>query len=558
MVALGIPNAKRPRDFSSCGEIKTRYGKNDYIKHLNWTERSSHFSTNVVSKPPSQPTIAFTRFGLHLHPIVFGSSALFILSFVLLSLIHPDELQNVFQEIETEIAAKAGWFLVFAVNVFLLFIIRILLSRFGGIRLGGNRAKPDFSYWGWYSMLFSAGMGIGLLFWSVAEPISHFVHPPFGTARTVEAARHAQGLTLLHWGIHAWGIYALVGLALSFFAYNKGLPLSLRSIFYPLVGERIYGSFGNMVDIIATISTLFGVATSLGLGAQQINAGLSYVFALPDTTRTQTFLIGLITAMATLSVVLGLNRGIQRLSQINLGLALILLLLIFSIGPTLHLLDALVQNVGLYTTHIVTYGTWTEAYTQTDWQNNWTIFYWGWWIAWSPFVGTFIARISRGRTIKEFLVSVLLIPTVVTMIWITVFGNSALWVETAQTGAIAKSVQDNVAVSLFVLLEQFPWSALTGALGILVIVIFFVTSSDSASFVIDMITAGGHSNPPVKQRVFWAITEGMVASVLLLGGGLVAFRIAAVSTGLPFAIVLLIACVGLWRGLQEERPLPEG
>jgi len=505
-----------------------------------------------VSKHQAQPFPIFQRLGFYLHPIVFGVSALFILLFVVLSLIQLEEMQKTFQVVEGEIAEKAGWFLVFSINVVLLFVIAVLLSRFGHITIGGPKATPDFSYWGWYSMLFSAGMGIGLLFWSVAEPISHFVSPPSGPERTIEAARLAQGLTLLHWGIHAWGIYALVGLALAFFAFNKGLPLSLRSVFYPLVGKRIYGSLGNVVDIIATISTLFGVATSLGLGAQQISAGLSYLFPISDDPLNQVLLIGMITAMATISVVLGLDRGIQRLSQVNLGLAFILLLFVFSLGPTLHLLNALVQNVGLYAKHIVTHGMWTEAYAQTQWQHDWTIFYWGWWIAWSPFVGTFIARISRGRTVKEFLVSVLFIPTVVTIIWITVFGNSALWIETVQSGIIADAVQDNVAVSLFVLLEQFPWSILTSVLGVLVVTIFFVTSSDSASFVIDMITAGGHTNPPVKQRVFWAITEGVVAAVLLLGGGLMAFRTASVSTGLPFAVVLLIACVSLWRGLQKE------
>ncbi|MDT7043736.1 BCCT family transporter [Candidatus Nitronereus thalassa] len=505
-----------------------------------------------MSTHTSQTTSLFKRFGFHLHSIVFGCSAFLILLFVLLSLIRLDEMQKTFQTIETIIAEKAGWLLVLSVNVFLIYVVTVLLSRFGSIKLGGKDAKPDFSYWGWYSMLFSAGMGIGLLFWSVAEPISHYVSPPFGEPRTVETARLAQGLTLLHWGVHAWGIYALVGLALAFFAYNKGLPLSLRSVFYPLFGEKIYGSLGNIVDIIATISTLFGVATSLGLGAQQVNAGLAYLFSFPNNTLTQVILIAIITALATLSVVLGLDRGIQRLSQINLGFALMLLLFIFSIGPTIHLLNTLIQNVGLYTKHIVMYGTWTEAYSQTDWQHDWTIFYWGWWIAWSPFVGTFIARISRGRTIKEFLVSVLLVPTVVTMTWITVFGNSALFIEMSDSGRIAEAVQENVAVSLFVLLEQFPWSFFTSMLGIVVVTIFFVTSSDSASFVIDMITAGGHTNPPVKQRVFWAITEGVVASILLLGGGLMAFRIASISMGVPFAIVLLIACVSLWLGLKGE------
>ena len=472
--------------------------------------------------------------------------------FVAFSLIYLAELQSIFQVAEKFIAKKAGWFYIVSVNVYLIFALCLVFSRFGSLRLGGPDAKSDYSYGGWYSMLFSAGMGIGLLFWSVAEPISHFVSPPRGEGGTVQAAQLSMSLTFLHWGIHTWAIYGVLGLALAFFSYNHGLPLSLRSVFYPMLKDRIYGFWGNVIDIVATVSTLFGVATSLGLGAQQINAGLAHFFRIDESVVVQIILITGITAVATISVILGLDRGIQRLSQANMGLALLLLLLVLFLGPTLFILNSFVQNVGHYFRHLPELSTWTEAYRRTNWQHDWTIFYWGWWIAWSPFVGMFIARISRGRTIREFLFGVVFFPTMMTFAWLTVFGNSALFVELFEQGGLSEAVESNVAVALFVLLDQFPWSLATSLLGILVVFIFFVTSSDSASFVIDMITAGGNTNPPVKQRVFWAITEGVVAAILLLGGGLMALRIGSITTGLPFALILLLTCVSLWKGLRQE------
>jgi choline/glycine/proline betaine transport protein len=380
----------------------------------------------------------------------------------------------------------------------------------------------------------------------------HFVASPLAEPGTPEAARVAMDFTFLHWGLHPWAIYALVGLSLAFFSFNKGLPLSIRSVFYPLLGERIYGPIGNVIDIMATVATMFGVATSLGLGVQQVNAGLSHLFgAIPQNTFVQLILIAAITAVATWSVVRGLDAGIKFLSQVNVFAALGLMLFVLLLGPTLFILNAFIENLGVYVQNFPSLSTWNETYENTEWQNGWTVFYWGGWIAWSPFVGMFIARVSYGRTVREFIKGVLLVPALVTFLWVTVFGDAALHIEMFGDGGIAKAVQENIPVSLFVLLEKFPFSAVTSLLAVFVVVTFFVTSSDSGSLVIDIITAGGNTEPPKVQRIFWAVTEGCVAAALLLGGGLVALQTAAISTGLPFAIILLGMAWALHRGLCQ-------
>ncbi|MCF8024397.1 MAG: BCCT family transporter [Desulfobacteraceae bacterium] len=490
-------------------------------------------------------------FHLDIHPQVFFISAALIVFFVVTTIVFQQYVGDIFEQMQNAISDYAGWLFIWTVNIVLVFILVLLAGRFGDIRLGGPDARPEFSTPGWFAMLFSAGMGIGLLFYGVAEPMFHYVANPLTEPGTTEAARKAMDITFLHWGLHPWAIYSMVGLSLAFFSFNRGLPLSIRTAFYPLFGDRIYGWAGNIIDILATVATLFGVATSLGLGVQQVNAGLDYLLGIGQSPTIQVILIGCITGVATWSVIKGLDKGIRRLSEINIGFAALLALFVMLVGPTLFVMDALLENIGYYIQHLPQLSTWNETYEHTQWQQGWTIFYWSWWIAWSPFVGMFIARVSYGRSIRQFILGVLLVPTMVTFLWLTIFGNTALFIEMFGAGGIARSVQENIPVSLFVLLENFPLSVVTSSLAIIVITTFFVTSSDSGSMVIDIITSGGNPNPPVLSRLFWAILEGVVAASLLVGGGLVALQTATIITGLPFALVLLGMCLALYRGLSE-------
>ena len=508
---------------------------------------------NDSKVPESESEEKHSWFKLDVHPYVFFISAGAILLFIVLTLLFEKNIDDLFARVQTTVSYYAGWFLVATMNIVLIFVISILLGRFGTIRLGGEGAEPEFSTTSWYAMLFSAGMGIGLLFYGVAEPMFHFSTYPLVESGTPEAARMAMDLTFLHWGLHPWSLYALVGLSLAFFAFNRGLPLSIRSVFYPVFGERIYGGIGNVIDITATVATMFGVATSLGLGVQQVNAGLNHLTGMPQTVAVQLALIAGITMLATWSVVRGLDHGIRVLSQINVVIAASLMIFVLLLGPTLFILNALVENIGFYLQNFAQLSTWNETYEGTEWQNGWTVFYWGWWISWSPFVGMFIARVSYGRTVREFIKGVLFVPTLVTFVWMTIFGNSALSIEMFGAGGIAAAVQENLPVSLFVLLENFPLDMITASLAVAVVVTFFVTSSDSGSLVIDIITAGGNPDPPKLQRIFWAVTEGLVAGALLVGGGLAALQTAAVSTGLPFAVILLGMCYSLHKGMAEYR-----
>jgi choline/glycine/proline betaine transport protein len=488
-----------------------------------------------------------------IEPVVFWSSVVLIVFFVFLSFIYTQQMGDVFKNAQSLFSTYAGWIYILSVNFFLVFTLWLLFSKYGDIRLGGKSAKPEFSTKSWLAMLFSAGMGIGLVFWSVAEPIYHFSSPPMHVdAGTPEAARMAMTITFFHWGFHAWGIYAVIALALALAAFNKGQPLTIRAAFYPLLGSRINGPIGHAIDIIAVLATMFGLATSLGLGVQQINAGLTSLFNIPSSATVQIALIAIITLIAIGSVVSGLDKGVRRLSEFNMGLAALLMLFVFAVGPTLFILDSVVQNFGSYIQHLAQLGTWTESYDQTDWQHGWTIFYWAWWIAWSPFVGMFIARISKGRTIKEFVLGVLFVPTMLAMLWMTVFGGTALHQELTGNGGIVEAVNTDIATALYVLLGNFSLAGLTSLLAIIVVTTFFVTSSDSGSLVIDTITSGGHPNPPVAQKIFWATMEGVVASSLLLAGGLGALQAGSILTGLPFAIVLFFMCFSLRKGLHEE------
>ncbi|QTY25840.1 BCCT family transporter [Flavobacterium sp. CS20] len=491
-------------------------------------------------------------FGLEVNGSVFFTSSILIIIGIALTLIFKETAETYFDKIQKTVADYGGWFFVLCVNVFLFFVIFLAFSKFGKIRLGGKDAEPEFKTLSWFAMLFSAGMGIGLLFWSIAEPINHFGNPPMAEAQTLEVAKEAMNYTFLHWGLHAWGIYALVGLALAYFTYSRGLPLTIRSVFYPFLGDKIYGLIGDIIDIFAVLATLFGLATSLGFGVQQVVAGLSHIFGISGGITTQVLLIAGITAVATLSVVLGVDKGVRVLSEWNMRIAVILLVLVVVLGSTLFIFESYLENIGNYVSSLFEISLWNESYTNTSWQNSWTVFYWGWWIAWSPFVGMFIARVSKGRTIKEFVLGVLIVPTLVTFFWITAFGSSALHDVLGGETAIVNAVGEDVATALFVFLENFPFSSILSVIGIVLIIGFFVTSSDSGSLVVDSLTSGGKIDAPVGQRIFWALAEGAVATVLLIGGGLGALQTASVATGLPFALILLIMCYSLYKGLEEE------
>lgn len=519
------------------------------------SEMPPHAPTRHIRRKPGDRNIVAK--GFDFHPEVFLVSGGLIVLFVLFTLIFQEPAESVFGQVQAFVAGSMGWFLILAVSLFLIFTVYIAFSKLGKVRLGGPDAQPEFPTFAWIAMLISAGMGIGLMFWSVAEPIYHFQDPPalLGTigAGSADAAQQAMGITFFHWGLHAWGIYALVGLSLAFFTYNWGLPLTIRSVFYPLLGERIYGWPGNIIDILAVASTLFGLATSLGFGVQQVNAGFNFLFGLAVTTPVQVGLIAIITGFATASVVSGLGNGVRRLSELNMILAAVLMVFVLLVGPTLFILNSFVENLGYYAASLPTLSFWTETFSGTSWQNSWTVFYWGWWISWSPFVGIFIARVSKGRTVREFIVGVLLLPSMLTFFWMSVFGGTALSLELGdQGGVIGEAVNENVATALFVMLQQLPLTGITSFVGIVLVVVFFVTSSDSGSLVVDSLTSGGKLDSPVPQRVFWAVMEGVVAAVLLLGGGLGALQTAAITTGLPFAIVLLIMCYSVYKGLSYE------
>ena len=500
----------------------------------------------------------WSGFGFDIHPQVASVAGGLVLIFIVLTVLFSDQAATMSSQVLDGIGNTFGWLYILAANFFVIVMILIAASDYGKIKLGGPDALPEFSTMSWFAMLISAGMGIGLMFWSVAEPVYHYAQPSpmFDVPpASPQATQVAMGQTYFHWGMHPWGIYALVGLSLAFFAYNRGLPLTIRSIFYPLLGDRIYGFWGNVIDILSVLATLFGLATSLGLGVSQVASGLHYLFGLPNTTEFAVILIGVITLFATISVIAGLDKGVKLLSNVNLVMAGIFMAFLLLIGPTVYILKAFTQNIGFYIQNLPQLSFWVETFYGAEgssWQNPWTIFYWGWWISWSPFVGMFIARVSKGRTVREMILGVMVLPTLLSFLWMSTFGGSALWLQTTGVADIAAAVNADVSTTLFVMLENFPLTAVTSAVGIALVTIFFVTSSDSGSLVVDHLTSGGKLDSPVPQRVFWAVTEGLCAAALLLGGGLTALQSASIATGLPFTIVLLIMCYSLYRGLQEE------
>ncbi|MFV1600256.1 MULTISPECIES: BCCT family transporter [unclassified Phaeobacter] len=505
--------------------------------------------------------------GFDIHNPVFMVSGISIMLFVFYALVLPEQAATFFGWLRPAVTSSFDWFFLSAGNIFVLFCFFLIVSPWGKVRLGGADAAPDYTYIGWFAMLFAAGMGIGLMFYGVSEPMSHYSTAfggvsmgengartdwaPLGGAAgdSTEAVRLGMAATIYHWGLHPWAIYAIVALSLALFSFNKGLPLTIRSAFYPIFGERVWGWTGHIIDILAVFATLFDLATSLGFGATQANAGLNELFGVPVGSTTEVLLISAITAVALISVVRGLDGGVKVLSEINMGLAFLLLIFVLLVGPTLLIITGFFDSLVAYVQYLpalsMPFGREDANYSQ-----GWTAFYWAWWISWSPFVGMFIARVSRGRTVREFIICVLLIPSLVCVLWMSVFGGTAIHqvVADGYTGAQDAALE----LKLFKMLDQLPLASITSFVGILLVIVFFVTSSDSGSLVIDTITAGGKVDAPLPQRVFWCVFEGAVAIVLLLGGGLVALQAMVISTGLPFTIVLLLMCWAILRGLQTE------
>ena len=490
----------------------------------------------------------------HIAPVTFFGSAAIALGLILFASLAPDSAAAMFSTANDWILLEAGWFYMLSVGVFVVFLFSIALSRLGAIRLGPDDSQPDYGYGTWVAMLFSAGMGIGIVFYGVAEPITHFAFPPDAEPRSVQAARDAMEVTFFHWGVHAWAIYAVVGLALAYFGYRKGRPLLLRSAFHPILGDRVDGRIGDVIDIFAVVGTLAGLATSLGLGVSLLNASMNYLFGLPQTTAIEVALIAGVTLLATATVATGLDNGIRRLSEMIILVSCLLMLLILALGPTAFLLQAFVENIGLYLDAFVSRTFHIYAYEPTDWVGTWTLFYWGWWISWSPFVGMFIARISRGRSIREFLFGVLFAPAGFSFAWFTVFGDTAIWLDlNVADGAIAATVAENMPIALFTVFDYLPAATALSWITGLLVAVYFITASDAGALVIAMITSRGEEEPALWLRVGWALTCGGVAAVLLLAGGLAAVQMAAVIAALPLAVVMLLMCYGLWKALSDER-----
>jgi BCCT family betaine/carnitine transporter len=507
-------------------------------------------------------------FGLDIHNPVFVISGLSIVAFVLVTLMFQQEATAFFGWLRPFLTSTFDWFFLSAANVFVVFCIVLMVTPLGKIRLGGADAKPDYSYIGWFAMLFAAGMGIGLMFFGVAEPMSHFASSmggtvaedgvrtdwaPLGAAAGDAVAARDLGMaaTIFHWALHPWAIYAVVALALAFFTFNRGLPLTLRSAFYPLLGERVWGWWGHIIDTLAVFATLFGIATSLGFGTEQSLAGLNYLFGWSTGNFAKVLLITIITSMATISVVRGLDGGVKVLSEINIGLAALLLVFVIAVGPTASIFETMFAGGLAYVEEIIPLSM-PFGRDDANFSQGWTAFYWAWWISWSPFVGMFIARVSRGRTVREFVFCVIVIPSLVCVVWMGALGGTAIVQVIADAAAPVKDAA--LELKLFEMLKHLPLSTITSLIGITLVVVFFVTSSDSASLVIDTITAGGKVDAPLPQRVFWCVFEGVVAATLLLVGGasaLTALQAMAVSTGFPFTIVLLAMCVSLYIGLRQ-------
>lgn len=492
------------------------------------------------------------------NPTMAILSTVIVIAFVLAGALAPDYMDATFTALQNWISINLGWYYVLSINAFMVFVFWLIVSPYGGIRLGGDEERPGFGLFAWFSMLFGAGMGVGLLFWSVAEPLFHIQNSPFveeQNRESLEGASAAVQTLWLHWGLHAWTVYVIVGLALAYFSYRQGLPLTIRAAFYPILGKRVYGPVGHVIDLLAVFGTVFGIATALGLGAGQLNAGLNHLFGVPDNVGIKILLIAIITAIGTTSVLLGVDRGIKRLSVLNLWLSIVLLIAFIIAAPTVFALSFFTTTLGGYLSNFVQWGLYVDP--DSDWQASWTLFYWGWWFAWAPFVGMFIARVSRGRTVREFSVGVLLVPTLITFFWFAIFGGTALHQQfTGEEAGLIAAVNEDITRPFFQAIDNLglgPISTAMNVIALILITTYFVTSSDSGTLVVTTLIAMGPEEPPNGYRAFWGVGEGAVAAVLLYAGGLEALQAASLAAGLPFSIIMFLMMWGLVRAFQEER-----
>ena len=494
------------------------------------------------------------RLGLNAIPQIFFVSALLAVLFVAFAVPFSSQFAEFFGMLTSFTVAYFGWFYVLSVSGLLGFLIWVALSRYGHIRLSADHQPPEYGTLTWFAMLFAAGVGTILMFWGVAEPMSHFAHPPLVDVEpeSRDAARLAMTVALYHFGLHTWTIFTLPALAIGYFAYRQGLPMRISSLFYTVIGDRIYGPLGWLIDIITVLGTLFGVAVSVGLGTLQLNSGLFYLVGLPANATSQVIIVAIITAVATVSVALGLDRGIKRLSQFNILIALVILLFVWLAGPTLFITAGTVQNVGAYLQNIAWMSFWTETYQETDWQRSWTVFYWAWTISWAPYVGIFIARISKGRTIRQFVAGALGAPLLFTVVWFSVFGLAAMDLELHKGVDLTTQVQADVSVALFSFLENYPLASLTSLLSVVIIIVFLTTSADSAALVIDLLSRHTEKPSHTGQRIFWTLLLGAIAATLLLGGGLDALQNVITTLGFPFCVLLVFMAVALTRALHAD------
>ncbi len=491
--------------------------------------------------------------GLVVNKTVFLAVIAVIVFSVSFTLVFKEQADYYFGVAQTYVSAHGGWIYTLAVNIFIVFCLYMAFGKYNHIRIGGPTSEPEFSLGAWFSMLFSAGIGNGLVLFSIADPVRDFLNPPrLAGQDPALIAQEAINFSFLHHGIHGWAIYSVVGLSLAYFTYNRKMPLTLRSVFYPLLGNRIYGWMGDVIDIMAVITTLFGLATTIGFGVGQINSGLTHVFGVPSSLFYQVIIIILVTLAATVSAFSGLNKGVKILSVLNVRVALLIFILVLILGPTTFIFRSYIQNIGSYLTHFVEMSTWTEALRETEWQKTRTIMYWGWWISWSPFVGTFIARISKGRTIKEFMLCVLILPALVTFLWFSAFGGITMKDILMGDTALIAAVNDNISTAFYVFFDKFPLAIVLKCLGLVLICSFIITSADSGALVVDSITSGGKLKTPAFQRVIWALATGIIAAVLMYGGGLNALQTVVTISGLPFAILLLLMCFSLLSGIKED------